>query len=45
MTKEDIKKTLLNPEKICILSNFKEENQYFAKIEGQKNLYILIKSV
>ena len=34
MTKEDIKKTLHIPGKICILPNFKEENQYFAKFEG-----------
>ena len=35
MTKEDIKKTLSHSrKKICILPNFKEENQYFVKFEG-----------
>ena len=32
MTKENIKKTFSQScKKICILSNFKEENLYFAK--------------
>ena len=34
MFKEDIKKTFRTPEKIWILPNFKEENQYFAKFKG-----------
>ena len=34
MTKDDIEKTLLPLEKICILPNFMEENQYFAKFGG-----------
>ena len=34
MTKDDIEKTLSRSRKICILPNFKEENQYFAKFGG-----------
>ena len=34
MTKDDIKKTLNPEKKICILPNFEEENQHFAKFEG-----------
>ena len=36
MTKEDIRKPFRIPEEMCILPNFKEENQYFAKFKGQK---------
>ena len=34
MTKDDIGKPFRVPEKICILPNFKEENQYFGKFGG-----------